>query len=86
MALDAAERFFDGMGLMAGDYAVPKRMMIGALLGAFVVTYFKPGLMFESGQPRQWALWKSPDDASTPTALPWWTAPLAGAAITGVLI
>jgi len=84
--IDGAERFFDGMGLMSGDFAVPKRMMIGGLAGAFLVTYFKPAVMFESGQPRQWSLLKDNSDASSATPTPWWMVPLAGAIICGVLV
>jgi len=83
-----AERFFDGLGLMTGEYAIPKRMVVGGLLGAFVVTYFKPELMFENGQPRPWNMVsdaKTPN-APNPTSLPWWTVPAAGAFIGGVLI
>jgi hypothetical protein len=84
--IDGAERFFDGMGLMTGDYAVPKRAVIGLLVGGFLVTYFKPALMFEGGQPRQWSLLQTQGDASTPTAVPWWSLPLAGAVIAAVLV
>ena len=54
------ERFFDGLGLMTGEFAISKRMIVGGLLGAFVVTYFKPSYMFESGQPRPWSLTAAP--------------------------
>jgi len=49
------ERFFDGLGLMTGDFAIQKRMIIGALIGGFLVTYIKPSIMFEGGKAKPWA-------------------------------
>jgi len=75
------------MGLMTGEYAVPKRMIVGALAGAFIVTYFKPSMMFEGGEPRPWSVTtKTGDTGVEPTSIPWWAVPVAGAFIGGVLI
>jgi len=86
--VDGVERFFDGMGLMTGEYAVPKRMVVGGLIGAFLVTYFKPSVMFEAGRPRPWSIMSDANtmDSPAPTSIPWWVAPAAGAFIGGVLI
>lgn len=84
--ISGVERAFDGLGLMTGEYAIPKRMVVGALAGAFVVTYFKPGAMFEGGKPRPWVLFATKENELSGTATPWWIVPLAGAFIGGVLI
>jgi hypothetical protein len=84
--IDGAERFMDGMGLMTGEYAIMKRALFGALLGGFVVSYLKPNIMFESGQPRPWSLTAGTDAAGDATPFPWWMGPLIGGVITGVLI
>lgn len=84
--IDSAERFMDGMGLMTGEYAIIKRAAFGALIGAFIVSYLKPDIMFESGQPRPWALTAGTDNAGESTMFPWWMGPLLGGVITGVLI
>lgn len=84
--IDGIERFFDGMGLMTGDNAIPKRMIVGALAGAFIITYFKPSLMFEAGQPKPWSMTATQTTEMSSTPIPWWTAPIAGAVIAGVLI
>jgi len=71
--------------LMSGSYAVPKRMLVGALAGAFIVSYAKPSMMFlETGLPKAWSL-LSPDDENS-TSFPWWTAAIGGAAILGVFV
>ncbi len=80
------ERFFDGMGLMTGNGAIPKRMIIGAMIGGFLVTYFKPQVAFESGMPRPWTLMSDGKSGPDPTLVPWWMAPTAGAVVGGVLI
>jgi hypothetical protein len=85
-AIDGAERFFDGMGLMTGSMAIPKRMMIGGLVGAFLVTYFKPSAMFEAGKPRPWSMFGGSDKGPETTLIPWWSVPALGAFIGGVLI
>ncbi len=85
--VEGLERFFDGMGLMTGNGAIPKRMIIGAMIGGFLITYFKPKVAFEAGQPRPWVL--SSADGSIgpePTYVPWWVAPVSGAVVGGVLI
>lgn len=80
------ERFFDGMGLMTGNGAIPKRMIIGAMIGGFLVTYFKPKISFEAGQPRPWVLFSDGSLGPEPTVAPWWMAPATGAIVGGILI
>ncbi len=84
--VDGLERFFDGMGLMTGPGAIPKRMIIGAMAGGFLITYFKPKIAFETGLPRPWILTADGNGGPDPTFVPWWTAPVAGAVVGGVLI
>jgi len=83
--IDGFESFFDGLGLMTGEFAVPKRALIGALAGGFLVTYFKPASMFENGNPKYWSMIASEKDGPT-TMIPWYAAPVAGAFIAAVLI
>lgn len=85
--IDTLERFFDGMGLMTGEGAIIKRILFGAVLGGFLVTYLKPALMFENGVPRPFSLITSPTETGIkPTMLPWWSAAVVGAFISGFLI
>lgn len=87
--MESIEKFFDGLGLMTGEYAVQKRMVFGAVIGGFIVTYIKPDLMFQNGTPRQWAFTKNMgavDDGTEPTLVPWWVVPVAGAIGAGVFI
>jgi hypothetical protein len=84
--IDGVERFFDGMGLMTGPNAIPKRMIVGALAGAFLVTYLKPSLMFEAGQPKPWSITATQTNEMSTTPVPWFFAPIAGAIVGGVLI
>jgi hypothetical protein len=72
--VDSAERALDGLGLMTGDMAIPKRFLFGSVLGAFIFTYLKPSLMFEASKPKPWSLMVSPDNAADATPVPWWLA------------
>lgn len=80
------ERFFDGLGLMTGDGAITKRLVVGALAGAFLITYFKPSIAFEAGKTRPWVLFATGREEAEPTLVPWWVAPVAGAFVGGVMI
>jgi hypothetical protein len=84
--VDGFERFFDGLGLMTGEGAITKRMVIGSLAGAFIISYFKPSSSFEAGRPRPWILLSNGKDELEPTYFPWYWAPVAGAIVGGVLI
>ena len=84
--LEWIEGGLDNMGLMRGGAAVPKRMVLGALIGAFIVTNLKPDSMFEDGMARPWNLIASEDDPISPTTTPWWFSALFGALILGVFI
>lgn len=75
--IDGAERALDGLGLMTGDNAIPKRFLFGALIGAFLVTYIKPSSMFEAGKPKPWSLMVGPDNAGDATPVPWFLVPIA---------
>jgi hypothetical protein len=80
--IDGAERALDGLGLMTGDMAIPKRFLFGALLGAFLVTYIKPSIMFEGGKPKPWSMMVGADNAADATPVPWFMVPIA----TGVML
>jgi hypothetical protein len=84
--VEGAERFMDGLGLMTGPYAVVQRAAFGALAGAFVITYLKPSFAFQGGQPKPWSLLATNENAADSTPIPWWSAPLLGAFIAGVLV
>jgi hypothetical protein len=77
------------LGLMTGTYAVPKRMVFGAVVGGAVVSWLKPGAMFSpDGRMRPWNV-SQPDpgcDGVLPTNTPWWIGPGIGAFLFGVLI
>jgi hypothetical protein len=60
-------------------------MVTGAILGALVVSYIKPDLMYENGVPRPWIVFGK-SGTRTPTYIPWYSASLTGALILGVLI
>lgn len=84
--IDGAERALDGLGLMTGDMAIPKRFLFGALLGAFLVTYIKPTSMFEAGKAKPWSLMVGPDAAADATPVPWFMVPIATGAALSMLI
>ena len=81
--IDRFESALDGIGLMRGPMAIPKRLVFGAILGGLVVTYIKPNFMFVDGQPREWSVTSEDDDA---TLFPWWSLPIVGALLFGVFI
>ena len=83
--METVESFFDKFGLMAGDGADKKRMVIGALAAGFILTYFKPEIMFHEGAIRPWD-WIETDKEKHPTKFTLWHGMAAGAFLTGVLI
>lgn len=81
--IDQIEKFFDGMGLMTGNYAIAKRLLFGALLGGILITYIKPSIMFtEEGEAKSFGL----EETEETTVLPWFIVPLIGAILSGVFI
>ncbi len=84
--VDTTERVLAPLGLMTGEYAIPKRMITGGLVGALIVSYLKPSSMYYHGQPRPWSLLTGDDSSIPPTNFPWYFASLIGAFILGVLI
>jgi hypothetical protein len=87
-ATGAVEDVLAPLGLMQGENAVAKRMAFGALLGGVIVSFFKPGNMFDDhGNARPWSLQVGSNYAGPePTSFPWWTASIAGAVIFSTLI
>lgn len=85
--IDKVEAVFAPLGLMTGDYAIPKRMITGALIGSLIVSYIKPESMYFQGQPRPWSLLTTDENAGAPpTNFPWYFAGFIGAFVFGVLI
>jgi len=84
-ALEELEMLLDKVGLMTGDYAIMKRLVLGGVLGSLLVTWVKPRLMFtETGKALPWTLFAQPDEQST--MLPWFFVPGFFAFFFGVLI
>lgn len=86
--IDTMENVLEPLGLMTGEYAVGKRLIVGGILGGFVVTWLKPEIMFEkgTGKPRPWSLITSDKTCGNPTPLPWVIGPFVGAIILGVFV
>jgi len=83
--MEKIEDFFDKFGLMAGDGADKKRMVIGALGTGFILTYLKPDLMFHEGKIRPWS-WLDSDESNHPTRFTLWHGMVLGGIVMGVLI
>lgn len=83
-AIDRVESVMDGFGLMTGEYAEYKRMAVGYLLAAVVITWYKPSFAYVNGKARNWLL-LDPSDKDA-TYFPWYVAALGGAFLMGVLI
>ena len=83
--VDRAEAIMDGFGLMTGEYADLKRMVIGYLGAAAIITWTKPSFAYtSSGNPRPWRITDSTDKDAT--YFPWYIASFAGALVLGVFI
>jgi len=84
-ALEQLEMLLDKVGLMTGDYAIIKRLVLGGVLGSLLVTWIKPRLMFtDTGKALPWTLFADPEEKST--MLPWFFVPAFFAFFFGVLI
>lgn len=83
--IETIESGFDKFGLMAGDGADKKRIVIGALTTGFLLTYLKPSLFFHEGEVRPWT-WLESDKAKNPTSFTLWHAMALGGFVAGVLI
>lgn len=64
------ESIFDGFGLMVGDYAPLKRAVIGVLLVGCLLSWLKPGIFFQNGQPKAFG------GGAGETYFTWWIAAL----------
>ena len=85
--VDKTETVLDSLGMMSGEFAIPKRMAFGAILFGVVVSYLKPDLMYTRGVPRPWKVFDKEDKGAVPaTWIPWWSASVLGAFLFGVLI
>lgn len=86
--VDTVEKTLTPLGLMTGEYAIPKRMLFGGVIGGAVVSWIKPPQMFTGGRPRPWSAFQKVADANglEPTSTPWFLGPIAGAFVFGVLI
>ncbi len=67
-----------------GEFADYKRMAVGYLLAAAIITYWKPSFAYVGGKARAWKL-LDPSDKDA-TYFPWYVASLGGALVMGVLI
>ena len=83
--IEKIEEGFDKFGLMTGDGADKKRMVIGALFTGFILTYLKPEMFFHNGEVRPWKMLESDEDKK-PTHFTLWHAMAVGAFFSGVLI
>lgn len=87
--VNTVEQTLVPLGLMTGEYAVPKRMGFGLVLGGMVVSWLKPSPMFSpDGRIRPWTVFQMDPgcDGVLPTNTPWWIGPVVGAFLFGVLI
>ena len=84
-AVDTLEKTLLPLGLMTGDYAIPKRMLLGAALGGFLVTWVKPTIMFApDGTARPWMFLGG--NGPETTSFPWFFVPIIFAVLLGVFI
>lgn len=81
--ITSVENFLDKFGLMTGPYAIPGRMVLGALLGGLIITWLRPSSMFINGVARPWSGYSNSEEA---TLITWWMVPMAFAFVLGVLI
>lgn len=79
MPANVAEKFFDSLGLMQGEYSPIGRAAVGAALGSAVIWAVRPSFAFDkSGNPLPWG--------KDGTSVPWFTIPAALAIFCGVFI
>lgn len=89
--IGTVEAVLEPLGLMSGDFAIPKRLLFGAVVGGLVVVLLKPSAMFDpEGNARPWGFMLSAEQqkaSSTPaTSTPWIFGPIFGAFVFGALI
>lgn len=78
---NAAEAFFDSIGLMRGEYAPVGRAAVGAGVGAAIMWAIRPSFAFDaSGNPLPWG------KGATATQVPWFVLPVALAIFSGVFV
>lgn len=79
--MNAAESFFDSIGLMRGDYAPVGRVAVGFGVGAAVMFAVLPGFAFNAdGSAKQWG------KGANGTSLPWFAIPAAVGLFCGLFI
>jgi hypothetical protein len=84
MPANAAEKFFDAIGLMRGPMSPVYRGAFGFLAASALLFAVRPGFAFNGdGSPRQWAAMSPRDDA---TPVPFWVAGLLVGAYCGLFI
>jgi hypothetical protein len=86
--IDVVEKMLTPIGFMEGQTAVPKRMLLGGILGAGVVALIKPTSMFSNGVARPWTFLASAKDEGgiKPTSTPWLIGPFLGAVFLGLFV
>ena len=86
--IDTTEKVLTPLGLMEGEWAIPKRWVFGAIVGTGIVALIKPESMFDNGAARPWSFLAGSEAKSgpKPTATPWLIAPLIGGIFFGMFI
>lgn len=80
----SVEGVYSALGLMEGDSAPAKRMIVTGALASGVVYAIRPKSAFDAQGPRPWIL-TSPADPRSTTA-PWWLWAAAGAIFGGFFV
>ena len=84
-ATDAAEGFFNSLGIMTGSMAPVGRGAVGFGAVWLVEEAIKPAVMYRAdGTKRPWSITATNDPDSTP--LPWFMLPTVGAIVASVFI
>lgn len=75
----ATEKFFDSLGMMTGEYAIPKRFLFGVIAGGSILFLAQPSFMFtEDGSMKPWNLiTKGTEEEKKSTWIPFWMGALA---------
>lgn len=77
--MNAAESFFDAIGLMRGDFAPVGRAVVGFGIGSAVIWAVRPSFAFSSdGHALPWG--------KGGTSLPWYTLPAALGIFCGLFV
>lgn len=80
----SVEGVYAALGLMDGDAAPAKRMIVTAAIASGIVYAIRPKSAFDAQGPRPWVL-TSPADPRSTTA-PWWLYAAAGGIFGGFFI